>query len=235
MVDRCYCCIDAADLLPCCSSGAEWDHTKMGHRGVTPVLFLEHSWFFFFLHSLMCSDGVAGHAGLGEQRAADAVTLLRADTALLWSLWPVLWAEAAVPEPTLEEHMGNGEMGPLSYVITGTQTVECVFVHASVCVCLWNGQTDWLTVNPPTVCMICPILQPATLCKQHFSGPEESPSQEVSTSQYEQDVGETEQKRSETERGSFEFLTTTFLTFWQTTSVKRKIVSSRFYWEWGLA
>lgn len=84
----------------------------------------------------MYSDGVAGRAGLGEQRAADAVTLLRADTALLWSLWPVLWAEAAVPEPTLEEDMGNGKMGPLSYVITGTQTVECVFVHASVCVCL---------------------------------------------------------------------------------------------------
>lgn len=42
--------------------------------------------------------------------------------------------------------------------------------------------------------MICPILHPATLCKQHFSGLEESHSQEVSTSQYEQDVGEGDKK-----------------------------------------
>lgn len=41
-----------------------------------------------------------------------------------------LLAEAAVPEPTLEEDTGNEEMSPLSYVITGTQTGECVFVYA---------------------------------------------------------------------------------------------------------
>lgn len=51
-------------------------------------------------------------------------------------VWLELRAEAAVPEPTLEKDTGNDEMGPLSYVITGTQTGECVFVHASVCVCL---------------------------------------------------------------------------------------------------
>jgi len=71
----------------------------------------------------------------------------------------------------------------------------CVCMCVCVCVCLSLNLTDWLTVDPPAVCMICPILHPATLCKQQFSGPEESHRQEVSTSLYEQDGGE------ETKRG----------------------------------
>lgn len=64
-----------------------------------------------------------------------------------------------------------------------------VCVRACKCVCLSSKRTDWLTVNPPAVCMICPILHPATLCKQQPSGPEESHWQEVPTSLCEQDGG----------------------------------------------
>lgn len=72
-----------------------------------------------------------------------------------------------------------------------------VCVCACKCVCLSLKRTDWLTVNPPAVCMICPILHPATLCKQQFSGPEESHWQEVFISLYEQDGGERDKKRIE--------------------------------------
>lgn len=77
----------------------------------------------------------AGHAGLWEQGAGDAVTHRRADAVLLCCLQLKLLAEAAVPEPTLEEDTGNEETRPLSPVFTGTgtETGECVFVHASVC------------------------------------------------------------------------------------------------------
>lgn len=70
-----------------------------------------------------------------------------------------------------------------------------VCVCACKCVCLSLKRTDWLTVNPPAVCMICPILHPATLCKQQFSGPEESHWQEVFISLYEQDGGERDKKK----------------------------------------
>lgn len=79
-------------------------------------------------------EEAAGHAGLWEQRGEDTVTHLRADAVLLWCLWLELLAEAAVPEPTLAKDTGNEEMGPLSYVMTGTQTGECV----CACVCLCN-------------------------------------------------------------------------------------------------
>lgn len=105
----------------------------------------------------------------------------REETVLLWCLWLELLAEAAVPEPTLAEDTGNGEMGPLSYVITGTQTGECVFIYACVSMSVSNTDSGGTTVNPPAVCMICPILYPAALCKQQVSGPEDSHRQEVST------------------------------------------------------
>lgn len=75
----------------------------------------------------------AGHAGLWEQGAGDAVTHRGADAVLLWWLQLKLLAEAAVPEPTLEEDTGNEETRLQSPVFTGTETGECVFVHASVC------------------------------------------------------------------------------------------------------
>lgn len=87
-----------------------------------------------------------------------------------WYLWQELLAEAAVPEPTLAQDTGNEEMGPLSYVITGAQPAECMFVHAYMCVSVCK--TDRPTVDPPTVCMIYPILYPATLCKHQLSGPQ---------------------------------------------------------------
>ena len=111
-------------------------------------------------------EGAAVHAGLWEQRGHDTVTHLRADSVLPWCLWLELLAEAAVPEPTVEEDTGNEGMVLLSYVITGTRTGECVFVYACVCVCLSLDWTDWRTADPPAVCMTCPILHPATLCKQ---------------------------------------------------------------------
>lgn len=70
-----------------------------------------------------------------------------------------------------------------------------VCVCACKCVCLSLKRTDWLTVNPPAVCMICPILHPATLCKQQLSGPEESHWQEVPTSLCEQDGGKGTKKK----------------------------------------
>ena len=66
----------------------------------------------------------------------------------------------------------------------------CVCVCMCVCVCLSLDWTDWRTADPPAVCMTCPILHPATLCKQQLSGPEESRRQEVSSSLYEQGRGE---------------------------------------------
>ena len=86
----------------------------------------------------------------------DAVTHREADAVLLWCLRLKPLAEAAVPEPTLEEDTGNEETHPLSPVFTGTETRECVFVHASVCLSFLR--TDWLTVDPADVCMISPIL-----------------------------------------------------------------------------
>lgn len=49
-----------------------------------------------------------------------------------------------MPEPTLEKDMGNEETCPLSPVFTGTETGECVFVHASVCLSFipTDGPTD---------------------------------------------------------------------------------------------
>lgn len=81
----------------------------------------------------LCFCLAAGRAGLWEQGAGDAVTHRRADAVLLWCLQLKLLAEAAVPEPTLDEDTGNEETRPLSPVFTGTETGECVFVHASVC------------------------------------------------------------------------------------------------------
>lgn len=56
-----------------------------------------------------------------------------------------------MPELTVEEDTGNEEMGPLSYVITGTQTGECVFVYA--CVCVSVVKTDGLTDCQSPCCM----------------------------------------------------------------------------------
>lgn len=90
-----------------------------------------------------------------------------------------------MPEPTLDEDTGNEEMGPLSCVITGTQTGECVFVYACVCVSVFK--TDRRTDRRSPCCMHdLSHSSPATLCKQQFSGPE----QEVSSSLYEQDKKE---------------------------------------------
>lgn len=113
----------------------------------------------------------AGHAGLWEQGAV-----------LLWCLQLKLVAEAAVPEPTLEEDTGNEETRPLSPVFTGTETGEGVFVHASVC--LSFPRTDWLTDCRSRWCMH--DLSHSCLWKQHFSGPGESHWQEVVTSLDEQ-------------------------------------------------
>lgn len=61
----------------------------------------------------------------------------------------------------------------------------CLFMHVSVCLSV--KLTDWLTVDPSAVCMICPILYPATLCKQQLSEAVENHWQEVSPGVYEQD------------------------------------------------
>ena len=111
--------------------------------------------FTWFVHTLTlffsAGEGAAVHAGLWEQRGHDTVTHLREDSVLLWCLWLELLAEAAVPEPTVEEDTGNEGMGPLSYVITGTRTGECVFVYA--CVCVSVVRLDGLTDRRSPRCM----------------------------------------------------------------------------------
>lgn len=85
---------------------------------------------------------------------------------------------------------GHGKWGDVSaelcyHWLSDWRVGLCMYV----CVCLSVGLTDWWTVDPRAVCMICPILCPATLCKQQLSGPTESHWQEVSTGVYEQDSG----------------------------------------------
>ena len=146
--------IDACgDLLTSPSSEA-----VRGHNGCSslrfshsPGLFSHSNDAFLSLSWLAVGEGAAGHAGLWEQSGDDTVTHLRADTVLLWCLWLELSAEALVPEPTLDEDTGNEEMGRLSCVITGTQTGECVFVYACVCVSVF--ETDRRTDRRSPCCM----------------------------------------------------------------------------------
>lgn len=110
------------------------------HEAVT------YRWSSVFLKSDSMVLPGRRRAGLWEQSVGDTVTHThhRADAVLLWCLQLKLLAEAAVPEPTLEEDMGNEETCPLSPVFTGTETGECVFVHASVCLSFipTDGPTD---------------------------------------------------------------------------------------------
>ena len=120
------------------------------HRPWTCTWFM-HSCTFLPVSARQQIRGMEGISGLWEQRGDSEVTHLRADTVLLWYLWQELLAEAAVPEPTLAQDTGNEEMGPLSYVITGTQPAECMFVHAYVCVSVCK--TDRLTDCRSAYCM----------------------------------------------------------------------------------
>lgn len=76
-------------------------------------------------------------------------TVSGADAALLWRLRATLSAEAALPEPTLEEDTGNGQTCPLSPVFTGAGAGGGALGSCT------DGRTD---CHPADVCMGCPIL-----------------------------------------------------------------------------
>lgn len=158
--------------------------TNMGHNR-RPSLCLNIIKVFAF--PLLAGQWVRGQQGMLGYGNSEELTrshtskrMQRCSDVSGWSKW----AETVVPELTLEGDTGNEEPGPLSCVITAHR-LESVCLCTKVCVSM--KRTDWLIVNPTGVCMICPILHPATLCKQYFSGPEESRWQEVLSSWCEED------------------------------------------------
>lgn len=101
-------------------------------------------------------------APMRTKKKGDKVTHLRADA--------LARAVSGSCSARTNSGPGHGKWGDGSAeLLSLALSVQNVSLFTHMCVGLSVKRTDWLSVDPSAVCMICPILYPATLCKQQLS------------------------------------------------------------------